>query len=256
MSLTNKDKIHICSYYDTILNRLQPLSNFMKHPLYPNFINFDYEPTEEEQRHIDSAFTSATLMTDHISTKSREDILNFIGQPGFLPNLHVHTRVLNKYATSLEDTILYREVKESVIINKLKMGKRDTEKYIKVTKCFKIQLTKDLSYVLEKSLFVQEPVFELIEGIVKRNTNDMVDPVTLNELIWQEIIKREAAISEIKDSNNFTSTEELNEYLTGKYGYGYKGIWTSKGVIKLDNRKPLANDKKPESLVTSYKKSL
>lgn len=256
MSLTNKDKIHICTYYDTILNKLQPLSKFMQHPIYPNFINFDYEPTEEEQRHIDSAFTSATLMTDHISTKSREDILNFIGQPGFLPNLHVHTRVLNKYATSLEDTILYREVKESVIINRLQMGKRDTEQYVKITKCFKIQLTKDLSYVLEKSLFVQNPVFELIEGIVKRNTNDMVDPSTLNELIWQEIIKREAAISEIKDSNNFISEEELNEYLCGKYGYEYKGLWTSKGVIKLDNRKPLTEGQKPESLAVSFKKSL
>lgn len=256
MSLTNKDKIHICTYYDTILNKLQPLSKFMQHPIYPNFINFDYEPTEEEQRHIDSAFTSASLMTDHTSTKSREDILNFIGQPGFLPNLHVHTRVLNKYATSLEDTILYREVKESVIINRLQMGKRDTEQYVKITKCFKIQLTKDLSYVLEKSLFVQNPVFELIEGIVKRNTNDMVDPSTLNELIWQEIIKREAAISEIKDSNNFTSEEELNEYLCGRYGYGYKGLWTSKGVIKLDNRKPLTEGQKPESLAVSFKKSL
>ena len=120
MSLTNKDKIHICSYYDTILNRLQPLSSFMEHPLYPNFINFDYEPTEEEQRHIDSAFTSATLMTDHISTKSREDILNFIGQPGFLPNLHVHTRVLNKYATSnnilkeKDDSLTGDDVKEGL----------------------------------------------------------------------------------------------------------------------------------------------
>ena len=256
MSLTNKDKIHICTYYDTILNKLQPLSKFMQHPIYPNFINFDYEPTEEEQRHIDSAFTSATLITDQISTKSREDILNFIGQPGFLPNLHVHTRVLNKYATSLEDTILYREVKESVIINRLQKGKRDTEQYVKITKCFKIQLSKDLSYVLEKSLFVQCPVFELIEGIVKRNTNDVVESSTLNELIWQEIIKREAAISEIKDSNNFTNVEELNEYLRGKYGYGYKGLWTSKGVIKLDNRKPLTEDQKPESLAVSFKKSI
>lgn len=256
MSLTNKDKILICTYYDTILNKLQPLSKFMQHPIYPNFINFDYEPTEEEQKHIDSAFTSATLITDHINTKSREDILNFIGQPGFLPNLHVHTRVLNKYATSLEDTILYREVKESIIINRLQMGKKNTEQYVKITKCFKIQLTKDLSYVLEKSLFVQNPVFELIEGIVKRYTNDMVDPSTFNELIWQEIIKREAAISEIKDSSNFTSEEELNEYLCGRYGYGYKGLWTSKGVIKLDNRKPLTEGQKPESLAVSFKKSL
>lgn len=256
MSLTKKDKIRICESYDSLLKDLYPITRFTKHPIYPNFINFDYEPTAEEQKHINSAFDIATSLTDQISSGSREEILNFIGQPGFEPSLHVHTRVLNKYATSLEDAILYREVKDTVIVNRLKMGKRDKESYIKLTKCYKIQLTSGLSFVTERALFLQETIYELLQDIVKRNNGDMLDEASFNEILWQEALKREAAISEIKDHYNFTSEEELNEHLTNRYGYAYKGTWTPRGVIKLDNRKPFERENKVESLTTTFKRSL
>lgn len=253
MSLTHKDNIYICSYYDNLLSRLQPISKFMKHPFYPNFINLDYEPTSEEQKHIDSAFNAATEIADHISTKDREDVLNFIGKPRLLPNLHVHTRVLNKYATSLEDTILYREVKESIIVNKIRASKKGKESYIKITKCFKLQLTKDVSYVLEKSLFVETAVFELLTNIVRSNNSSMLTESEFYELVWQEIKKREAAIDQTKNAGNYISEQDLNDHLITEYGYGYKGNWKSKGIIKLDNRKPIEPNQQPESLVITYK---
>lgn len=256
MSLTKKDKIRICERYDSLLKGLYPITHFTKHPIYPNFINFDYEPTAEEQKHITSAFDIATELTDQISSGNREDILNFIGQPGFEPSLHVHTRVLNKYATSLEDAILYREVKDTVLVNKLAMGKRDKEKYVKLTKCYKIQLTSGLSFVTERSLFLQETIYELLIDIVKRNNGDMLDEGSFNEILWQEALKRETAISEIKEHYNFTSTEELNEHLSARYGYAYKGKWLPRGVIKLDNRKPFERETKVESIATTFKRSL
>ena len=255
MALTNTDKMIICKHYDSLLSQLSPISKFMKHPIYPNFINFDYEPTDHEQSHIESAFNIATTLTSKISSGSREDILNFIGQPGFYPEIHIGTRVLNKYSISLEDTILYRNVSESIIVTR-ESRKKEEDSFVKLTKCYKINLSRELNYVLERTLVIPENIFDLFVDIIKRNNGEMLDYKTFYELVWQEIIKREGHITELKITNNFTSNKDLEAYLTTRYGQNYKKYWNHKGIIRLDNRKPLKDQKNPERISITYKKSL
>lgn len=256
MSLTKQDKIKICSHYDSLLSSIRPLSSFLRHPFYPNFINFDYSPTNAEHEHQYSAQDAAAELQRTIKNADQEEILDFIANPTFEPSLHVHTRVMNAYKTSLEDTILYRNVSESLIINKLPSDPREKDRFVRITKCFKINLSDELTYLLEKTLVIQDNVFNLFVDIVKRNNGEGLDYQTFYELVWQEIISRKAYLSDIKITNNFASNKELETYITDRYGENYKKYWQYKGIIKLDNRKPIDHQNSPESLQLTFKKSL
>lgn len=256
MPLTKEDKIKICNYYDETINKLHPITSFTAHPIYPNIINYGYEPTNEEKYHIDSAFEIATELTEQISTKNREDILDFIGIPDFIPNLHVHTRVLNNRSISLEDAILYREVLETVIISKpTKIRDRKSE-FVFLTRCIKIKLTNNISFLLEDTLIVSYNLFEYFKHSIQQQYPEIKNTLEFNDQLWKEIKSKQGYVDEIRTKSNFSSNENLSNYLKNNYSCDCNNKWSYKGIIKIDNRKATNREENIKSLGYSLKKIL
>lgn len=252
MSLTNKDKIKICKHYDSILNKLKPVSAFMEEPYYPNFINYDYSPTEEEVKHAEHAYSIANTLTGKVSSRSRHDILGFIASPSFTPILEVRTGNYKENTISLEDSILYREVKDNIVIRK----KKDSEDY-EITRLIIILLSNEIYYLNERTLLVSSKTYDNLRAKLAKKHDTTISSPSLNRLLWAEIVAKEAFEAEISTKKNIHTEEELDYFLSHKYKSTYnRNAWEYRGIIKLDNRKINSKTGETQTLTDSYKLSL
>lgn len=252
MSLTNKDKIKICKHYDSILNGLKPVSAFMEEPFYPNFINYDYSPTEEEVKHAAHAYSIANTLTRKVSSRSRHDILGFIATPSFTPILEVRTGNYKENTISLEDSILYREVKDNVVIRR----KKDSNDY-ELTRLIIIKMSDEIYYLNEKTIIVLEKTYDALRAKLAKKHALTTSAPALDRIIWAEIVTKGSYEAEISTKKNIHTEEELDYYLSHKYKFTYnRNNWEYKGVIKLDNRKINAKTGETQTLTDSYKLSL
>lgn len=248
MSLETGEKAIICRKYDTLLNQLRPIQAFMKHPYYPNFINFDeYYHTDEEANHI----THSILISKEISSqlkKDSEEILEYIKKPDFIPELTTYNRVLEQNNTSLEDTILYRNVSDSLILEE----KPTKDGYIRFSRCYLLFLSKNITYLSEKTLFIPINVYHLLEKIVKKGIEEGKLEGEFTQSLWSEIEKRRIQPETRTTTSNFLTKHELDQYMYAKYGEYYKNNWNHRGIFRLDNRKYDFNSEKQITLSKSF----
>lgn len=248
MSLEYGDKAIICRKYDSLLSQLRPIHAFMRHPYYPNMINFDeYYQTEEETKHI----THSLLLSKEIGNqlkKDSEEVLEYIKKPDFIPELTTYNRTLEENRTSLEDTILYRNVSDTLILEE----KPTKDGFIKISRCYLLYLSKNITYLSEKTLFLPINVYQLLEKIVKKRLEEGKIEGEFPQLLWGEIEKRRIE-PEIRTTNtNFLSKTDLDQYMTAKYGISYQNKWNYRGIFRLDNRKYNFDTGKQITLSKSY----
>lgn len=248
MSLETGEKAIICRKYDTLLNQLRPIHAFMKHPYYPNFINFDeYYQTEEEAKHI----THSILLSEEIANKIKKDseeVLEYIKKPGFLPELTTYNRILSQNNTSLEDTILYRNVSDTLILEE----RPTKDGYIRLSRCYLLYLSKNITYLSEKTLFIPINVYHLLEKIIKKGIEEDKTEGDFLQLLWSEIEKRRIQPETRTTNSNFLSKKDLDQYMYAKYGENYKNSWNYRGIFRLDNRKYDFNTEKQITLTKSF----
>ena len=253
MALSVNEKIAICKKYDSILSKLTPLSDIMEDPFYPNFINFDDYKTRAEAKHIENAVS----ITNQIDCKiDRESAIEFIGKPGFQPELEVNTRVLNTPCVSLEDLILYRYIYEQIIINYTPLKQKDDE-YIIMAKEDLIKLSKQLYHIKETIMFIPKNVFKFLEKIIEPRIEQACETANKRELLWEEARRRQAYTSILETSYNYQGKDAIAKQLTSKFGQNYdESFWNYKGIIELDNRKRNIDTKEYEKIEDCFIKSL
>ena len=252
MSLTKKDKIKICKHYDSILNGLKPVCAFMEEPYYPNFINYDYSPTGEEVKHAQNAYSIATMLATKVSSKSRHDILGFIAEPSFAPALEVRTGNYKENTISIEDSILYREVKENMVTK----HKKDNGNY-EITRCIIIQMSDEIYYLNERTIVVSEKTYDNIRSKLAKKHEITVSSPVLDKLVWEEIINKKAYLEAYSSKKNIHKEENLDYYLSSKYKASYHANkWEYLGIIRLDNRKINPKTGETETLEEGLRLSL
>lgn len=247
MSLETGEKAIICRKYDTLLNQLKPINAFMKHPYYPNLINFDENyQTSEEAKHI----THSLLLSKEIGTqikKDHEEVIEYIKKPDFSPKLTTYNRALSDNNVSLEDTILYRNVSDTLIFEE----KPTNDGFIKLSRCYLLYLSKNITYLSEKTLFLPINIYQLLEKIIKKRIEEGKLEGEFIQLLWSEIEKRKIE-PEIRTTNsNFLSKKDLDQYMYAKYGSSYQNNWNYRGIFRLDNRKYDLDSTKPITLTRS-----
>ena len=117
MKLTAGDKVVVCRKYDSLLSTLLPLEKLMTPPLYPNLINYDDYNTGSEEEHKLHISLMASEIAASTGIQDPNLIEEYIKKPDFFPKLNVRKRTIDKHIASIEDTILYRNVYETTILN-------------------------------------------------------------------------------------------------------------------------------------------
>ena len=244
MSLEYGEKAIICKKYDSLLSTIKPISAFTRAPYYPNLINFDeYYQTEDEIKHTTHSLLMASEIGKQIN-KPREEVHEYIKNPDFYPELTTYNRVLNPNKTTLEDTILYRNVSDILILEE----KPTKDGFIKLSHCYLLYLSKNITYLSEKTLYIPLNIYHLIEKIIKKGIEDGRKEGDFIQLLWDEIQRRKLEPETRINNTNFLNKTDLDQYMFAKYGEFYQNNWKHRGIFKLDNRKYDYNTEKTITL--------
>ena len=112
-------------------------------------------------------------------------------------------------------------------------------------------LSKNITYLSEKTLFLPINIYQLLEKIIKIGIEEGKLEGEFIQLLWSEIEKRKIE-PEIRTTNsNFLSKKDLDQYMYAKYGSSYQNNWNYRGIFRLDNRKYDLDLTKPITLTRS-----
>lgn len=256
MTLTLGDKTIVCEQYDSLLNSLTPLESLMTPPLYPNFINYDDYNTGAEVEHTLHISLMAEEIAKKVKKATKEEIEEYIKKPDFYPKLNVRTRAINDHCTSIEDSVLYRSVYETVVLNKGKKNLGFIKKQpLIITKFRLIKLSKEIYYLEELSLETTSNVYNYICNVVEAYASDDILQTEFDKLVWLEIKKRGSYTQESKITSNYVGFDKITTYISSIYGVDPKQLkWQEQGKISLDNRKRCVETGKTETLVATLRK--
>lgn len=250
MKLTAGDKVVVCRKYDSLLSTLLPLEKLMTPPLYPNLINYDDYNTGSEEEHKLHISLMASEIAASTGIQDPNLIEEYIKKPDFFPKLNVRKRTIDKHNASIEDTILYRNVYETTILNTrkktFKFGKKTP---LLITKLRLIKLSKEIYYLEEITLETTEEAYNYACNVVEAYASDDILSTEFNKLVFLELKKRGSYINESKTTSNYVGLDKITAYVTGMYGINPQNLhWNKQGKISLDNRKRSVETGKIETL--------
>lgn len=239
MKLTTGDKVIICREYDSLLNTLLPLEKLMTPPLYPNLINYDDYNTGAEEEHKVHISLMASEIAKETLIQDPKLIEEYIKKPDFFPKLNVRKRTIDKHNSSIEDTILYRNVYETTLLNSVKKAFRFGKKTpLLITKFRLIKLSKEIYYLEEITLETTEEAYNYACNVVEAYASDDILTAEFNKLVFLELKKRGNYTNEIKTTSNYIGLSKITAYIAGMYEVNPNDLhWHKQGKISIDNRK-------------------
>lgn len=250
MKLTTGDKVIICRTYDSLLSTLLPLEKLMTPPLYPNLINYDDYNTGAEEEHKVHISLMASEIAKETFIQDPKLIEEYIKKPDFFPKLNVRKRTIDKHNASIEDTILYRSVYETTVLNSgkktFKFGKKSP---LLITKFRLIKLSKEIYYLEEITIETTEEAYNYACNVVEAYASDDILASEFNKLVFLELKKHGSYTNESKITSNYVGLDKITAYITGMYGVNPSNLhWYKQGKISLDNRKRSVESGKIETL--------
>lgn len=250
-----KDKELVCKIYDSILRKNEAIQEILLDEQIEDLkkeSNYSTEKYQEQLEIMNQVVLTAQRVNPNLSTN---EIIEFITNPRFRVQIDIENNSLNTENHSIQDSILLRKAYNQIIIEpskKEKTGKKTGFLKLKnqkidvipITKLTKIDIGKDIYYILEEIMYVYGPVYNKIIELIKKQqaqllrNGEQIDNIDIDFAIrlWKELEKKQYDKYCILDKEIYRDMNKFAELFQETHGIELPNNWVETDPFIIDNR--------------------